>query len=348
MKRLRIGYVPYSSDLSHPGDRRRIVFWAKNRGHKIVTDLDQKIDVLLLSERADLGRISKTYAGVPVIFDLIDGYLSRQSLINDWSRGVSKVISGQLSGGLRPFSSFVKNLSAASNAVICSSQEQQEMISEYSDNVHIILDSHDEFPMRPFKHSIGTKPRTLLWEGMPATIGGLKALNTTFRELQVSVGFTLELVTDLNYFLLLGKYIKKDTDLLIRKNLKRNYPNANLTSWSVPNLLSVADKADAALIPINLDNSLQSLKPENRLLIMWRLGIPCLTSSSRSYSRVSRLADTDSSCENTTEWLLGLERVLSDDLYAAEMVRKGQHYLNTFHNSEVLLAKWDQAFESVL
>jgi hypothetical protein len=348
VKRLRIGYVPYSSDLSHPGDRRRIVFWAKYRGHKIVTDLDQKFDVLLLSERADLGRFSKAYAGVPVVFDLIDGYLTQQSLINDWSRGVLKVTSGQLSGGIRPFSSFVKNLCAASNAVICSSQEQKEMISEYSDNVHIILDSHNEIPMRPFKHSMGTKPRTLLWEGMPATIGGLKQLDATFSELQISVGFTLELVTDLNYFLLLGKYIKKDTDSLIRENLGRNYPNTNLTSWSVPNLLSAADKAHAALIPINLNNSLQSLKPENRLLIMWRLGIPCLTSSSRSYSRVSRLADTDSCCENTTEWLLRLEKVLSDDLYAAEMVSKGQHYLNTFHTSEVLLAKWDKAFESIL
>ena len=50
MKTLRIGYVPNSKKLDAPGDRRRIVFWAKARGHEIVTNLDDKFDVLVLSE----------------------------------------------------------------------------------------------------------------------------------------------------------------------------------------------------------------------------------------------------------------------------------------------------------
>ena len=46
MKKLRIGYVPNSKNLDAPGDRRRIVFWAKARGHEIVTNLDDNFDAI--------------------------------------------------------------------------------------------------------------------------------------------------------------------------------------------------------------------------------------------------------------------------------------------------------------
>ena len=53
MNKLRVGYVPNSPDLSAPGDRRRVVFWANARGHQIVTDLSQRVDVIVLSERSN-------------------------------------------------------------------------------------------------------------------------------------------------------------------------------------------------------------------------------------------------------------------------------------------------------
>ena len=95
MKKLRIGYVPNSKNLDSPGDRRRIVFWAKARGHEIVTNLDDKFDVLVLSERSDLGFFVNRKINVPVIFDLIDGYLARENLAKDWFRGTSKVVTRQ-------------------------------------------------------------------------------------------------------------------------------------------------------------------------------------------------------------------------------------------------------------
>ena len=45
MKKLRIGYVPINKALNAPGDRRRIVFWAKERGHEVVTNLEEKSEI---------------------------------------------------------------------------------------------------------------------------------------------------------------------------------------------------------------------------------------------------------------------------------------------------------------
>ena len=76
MKKLRIAYEPFSNDLSHPGDRRRVAFWAERRGHTLTTNLSEKADVIILSERADFGAFALKAPGTPIILDLIDGYLA--------------------------------------------------------------------------------------------------------------------------------------------------------------------------------------------------------------------------------------------------------------------------------
>ena len=91
MRKLRIGYQALSADLSHPGDRRRAVFWAQKRGHEIITDLHQPVDVIFLTERANFGLYPKKAQGVPIIFDLIDGYLASESVAHDWLRGFSSI-----------------------------------------------------------------------------------------------------------------------------------------------------------------------------------------------------------------------------------------------------------------
>ena len=53
MKKLRIGYIPISKDLSHPADRRRIVFFAQKDNHELVLDLNAKMDLLVLSEKVN-------------------------------------------------------------------------------------------------------------------------------------------------------------------------------------------------------------------------------------------------------------------------------------------------------
>ena len=93
---------------------------------------------------------------------------------------------------------------------------------------------------------------------------------------------------------------------------------------------------------------MQRLKPENRLLIMWRLGIPCLTSATPAYARVSKAAGTDSICKSTDGWDSKVLQLLTDKDKAKLQVQRGQEYLGKVHNKAILLAKWDEAIWSSL
>jgi len=350
MKKLRIGYVPNSKDLTAPGDRRRIVFWAKSRGHKIVTDLSEKIDFLVLSERSDLGFYYHSKPKVPLIFDLVDGYLARESIVRDWLRGTSKVATQQLSGYPKPYTRFVQDLCRAASAVICSSPEQEEQIASYSENIHIILDSHDEIPKLAFKGYMKKLDgsMSLFWEGLPVTLGGVRNISPALLK-ENSINRTqVNFVTNLEYFRLLGKYFPSDTSKLINRLLAPMAQDVTLIPWSIENVVGAALKSEVAIIPVLISNKIQFLKPENRLLIMWKLGLPAITSAIPSYARISRILGTDIICNNNTEWESRLNLLGNDVEFAEEQVIRGQRYLGENHTSEILLSKWDKAIQSVL
>ena len=349
MKKLRIGYVPNSKTLNAPGDRRRIVFWAKARGHEIVTNLDNKFDVLVLSERSDLGFFANHRNSAPIIFDLVDGYLARESLAKDWFRGTSKVVTRQLSGIPRPFTQFVQEMCVSSSAVICSSPEQSELIAKHSKNVHVILDSHDEIPWLEYRGKEGEfKTRKhLLWEGLPVTLGGVKTISPSLIHENSEHGTGIKFVTDHEYHKLLGQYFPASTAKLLSNLLGPMNRDVELISWNVENLVSSAKLSRAAIIPVMLSNKLQYFKPENRLLIMWKLALPTIVSATPAYTRVSNISGSDIVSKDNSEWTEKLN-LLSNQDYAEDLVRRGQDYLKTNHTKEILLLKWDNAIQSVL
>jgi hypothetical protein len=347
MKKLKIGYFPLSSDLSAPGDRRRLVFWAKSRGHTIILNEDKGVDVVFLSEKADLGAFARDKVSPPIILDLVDAYLAPVNSMEDLARGVSKYVSGDIAGFPRKFTRIVEKICERSSAVICSSPEQRELILPYSNNVHVILDSHAEFPTLPPRKPNKHESPHLLWEGMPATIRGISQVLEAISESKLKNLVDLEFVTDLSYFVFHGKYFERDTQSLISKLLKNSEVQSTLKPWSNKNLITAAQRASLGVIPINLEHPLQFFKPENRLLIMWRLGLPCLTSASPAYSRVSSLAGVDACCDSVSDWVEKIELINSSLEFAHENAILGQDYVKNFHNSDILLEKWDQAFASV-
>lgn len=350
MRTLRIGYSPLSTNLSSAGDRRRIVFWAKSRGHTLVTDLSANIDVVLASERSDFNSVFFSKTKVPIIFDLVDAYLSPFDSKTDFMRGLAKRATGQISGKIKPFSHHIRDFCINSDAVICSSIEQQDVIQVYNKNTHVILDSHEEIPFITSADASFGKFNDLriFWEGQPATIGGLKVISDAIRNISKDTKTNFHFVTDEKYFLILNKYLEGKTLDLIERNLGQFKGEITVTSWAPDNLVKRASDSSVAIIPINLNVPMQRLKPENRLLIMWRLGLPCLTSPTPAYIRVAEKAGVSAICKNSEEWIHNLKRMQSDPIFAKSQVDAGQNYLHENHNREVLLKKWDSAFESVM
>lgn len=350
MSKLRIGYWPLSQELSSAGDRRRLVFWARSRGHLIVTDLAQSVDVVVASENSNFNSSYFAQKRVPIIFDLVDAYLSPLNAYDDLARGLAKQLSGQISGFIKPFSHHVRDFCINANAVICSSVEQEVVINDFNTNTHVILDSHDEIPFitperRTPSRSSGHR---ILWEGQPATISGVKTISAVLSELSKTGRLDFDFVTDEKYFKILNKYIKRNTLDLLRKDMSKVADLVRIIPWTPNSLVESAKASSVAMIPIDLSVPMQRLKPENRLLIMWRLGIPCLTSPSPAYIRVAHQAEVTAICNSPEEWLENFNRILSDPDFAFDEIAAGQNYLRENHNQTILLKKWDLAFESVM
>lgn len=350
MRKLKIGYWPLTKKLNTAGDRRRLVFWAQARGHTLVTDLNQKLDVIVASENADFNSSVFHSDGAPVVFDLVDAYLSPQNPIDDLARGIAKHLSGQITGLVRPYSHHVRDFCKTAKLVVCSSIEQEMVINQFNTQTRVILDSHDEIPFMDEVHkSIRESNVTqILWEGQPATIGGVAQISSVLMALSKTRNLHFNFVTDEIYYKLLNKYFESDTLRLLQKNFHEIPNRISVIPWSSHNLVTYAKKSAVAMIPINLSVPMQRLKPENRLLIMWRLGLPCLTSASPAYSRVAAKAGVNAVCKTSQEWSTNFSRILGDPKFAKDEVVKGQDYLRENHNRAILLQKWDSVFESVL
>jgi len=347
--KLKIGYVPNSLDMGHPADRRRLVYWAKNRGHEIILDLSQKHDVLLLSGRADLTRWAEEKTRAPLILDLVDGYLGKEHLWRDWVRGAGKVFTGHNSGAPRPYRKIVGDACQLAQAVICETVEQKATILPYCQNTHSILDFHEEFPMLPFNQEVQNKNfPALMWEGLPFTAKGLLLLESAIEEINKTQSVSLEMVTDLDYPMFLGKYFYQNTERILQSIPSHLGNRFKITEWNLEVVVQAARRSHLAVLPLDPSGTLNPLKAENRLLMMWRIGLPTLTSPSLAYSRVMQTTSIDGICRNPIEWLEKITEMMNSVELRRDTVERGQQYIRDTHSEKILLEAWDELFESVL
>ena len=335
--------------MSHPADRRRIVHWAKNRGHEILLDLNLKHDVLFLSGRADFSILEKRKVNNPVILDLVDGYLGKEHFWKDWLRGAGKMVTGQNTGVLRPYRKIVSDACERVQAVVCETVEQRETIIPFCKNSHKILDFHEEFPILPFNAKPTSKYfPSLLWEGLPFTAKGLLQLRHALLEIMKSNPVSLEVVSDLEYPLFLGKYRYCPTQKILEDIPEILGDKFRLTKWNINSVVTAAGSSHMAVLPLDPKGTLNPLKAENRLLMMWRVGLPALTSPSLAYSRVMRDAKVEGICNSADQWLVKIMELAYSAELRGESVEKGQQYIRETHSEEILLKAWDNLFESVL
>jgi len=348
MVSLRIGYSAQSPNMEHPADRRRLTYWAQRRGHEIVLDLSQKTDVTVLSGRADFGLWSQKKHTGPIILDLIDGYLGNEKPLKDWARGVGKALVGQVGGRPRPYREIIAEVCTVASAVICASPEQQETILPYCKNTHVIMDFHEEFPMLGKQDKKSPDSTTLMWEGFPFTAKGLLILRDALTEISTNHPLGLRLVTDLRYPRLLGRYLYNDTQKIIRDIPQILGGGFRISAWSVDEVVRTAKDSDISVLPLDPNGALNPLKPEGRLLIMWRLGLPCLVSPTLAYDRVMKHAGIDGVCRTSKDWRSKLLELIDSEDLRSDIVQRGQQYIRDNHSEVRTLELWDELFESVL
>jgi hypothetical protein len=82
------------------------------------------------------------------------------------------------------------------------------------------------------------------------------------------------------------------------------------------------------------------LKPENKILGLWTLGLRVLFSDTQAYKRVAMEAGLESACIDHKGWKEALEN--HESLLSLESANLANKYLSAFHTREILVQKWEE------
>jgi glycosyltransferase involved in cell wall biosynthesis len=345
-KGIRVAYRPYHKDCTVAGDRRRFAFYAKERNLSFeIADPSRQYDIVYLTYGCDLGRwitYKTANPGTRVIFELIDSYLLDGAGFFTFFRGAIRYISRKESRLYLNYKTALREMVSVCDAVVCSTPIQKEDISRYNKNIHISLDYFSNDIIQHKKSYSSNGKLKLVWEGQAYTVKNLFVINDVLNKLSEEI--ELHIITDpvIKYPF---KVFNKKTSRLLKK-LKCSY---YIHDWTRPTFSQMVSEADLAIIPISSKQNIMWNKPENKLLLLWEMGIPVLTSDTPAYKRVMDKAGLDFYCRTPEEWIQKIKRYKEE----GENERKrnasiASKYLQNYHSKDLILENWDTIFESVL
>jgi glycosyltransferase involved in cell wall biosynthesis len=341
----RIGYVPYSNTLERPGDRRRFVAYAHARNLSFeLARPEERYDLVVLSEVADIS-VWCDYPHGKVVYDLIDSYLAiPRSNVKQWLRGPVWYAMGRHRRLRFDYWAAIQDMCRRADAVVCTTKEQQGDIHCYCQNVHIVLDVHSSVVHKVKKGYRCGEPFNLVWEGLPSNITQLQQIRDVLRDINKRRPLVLNIVTDADQPRLLGRFGRVQSIDLAREV----FESVRLHPWDEATCSEFIQNCDLAVIPIDLSDPFVTGKPENKLLLLWRMGMPVVTSATPSYQRAMRDAGLEGlACLDQGEWRVELERMISDEALRQESGLRGRVFAETRYSEKTLLARWDEVFASI-
>jgi len=341
----RIGYVPYSASFTKPGDRRRFVAYARARDLEFeVADPDERYDLVVLSETADIS-IWPDYRHGKIVYDLIDSYLSvPRSNPAQLLRGSAWFVLGK-HRRLRPdYLTSLRQMCRRADAVVCSTAEQSQIIHKYCDNVHIVLDIH-EMVVKNVKtdYSVGDSIR-FVWEGLPSNLPQLAQIAPALARFGERHPFELHVVTDSAREKLKGLLGEVDS----RRFLQQHFEKFIFHEWDEQTCSAIVSGCDVALIPIDLTDPFVRGKPENKLLLLWRMGMPVIAAGTPAYKRaMAQVGTPQLACVADGQWAAAFEYLLASEAARRDAAARGRIHAQTYHGPPMVLSRWDAVFSSL-
>ena len=342
---MKIGYTPYRRDLKQPTDRRRFPHYASQRGISFeIADPEEVYDLVVLTPRADLEAWADYRPEAKVVYDMVDSYLDippydPKALL----RGTAKFVAGEAS---RPFYSYRKAIVRVLNradAAVCATPEQAATIGRHCPNVHAIVDFLGELVRRVKTDYTAGSPFNLVWEGQGTNVRWFSEISGALEEVRRRHPLVLHLVTELEYHEFVKRFWRRNTTRLAA----RYFDDIRLYQWNLEMAAVIATACDLAVIPLPIGRSLETAKPENKLLGFWRMGVPTLTSATPAYVRTMEAAGQSNYCTSEREWIEALLRLMEDDTARAEAGRGGRAFAERRYDDDALLGAWDRVFETL-
>lgn len=341
----RIGYVPYDAGLTHPGDIRRFVAYARAR--KLPFEIarpEKRYDLVVLSELADI-TVWSQYRKGKLVYELIDSYLAvPRSDLKQLLRGVVWYANGRHRKLRLDVKGAIEDMCCRADAVVCTTAAQRRDISAFCQNVHIVLDIHENVVRgRKRDYSAGSR-LNLVWEGLPSNVPQLRAIGPALHEMSRRRPIVLNVVTDPDR----PGAIPWLPRIKTIEVLRRIFDKVAFHRWDEATLTDLITACDIAVVPIFTQDPFTRGKPGNKLALLWRMAMPVVTSATPGYREMQDAAGLGHlCCENDAEWLAALERLITDEAARREAGDRGYAYVRANLQTEKLLECWDSVFSSI-
>lgn len=340
-----VGYVPHGLELQRPFDRRRFPRYASMRGMRFdVVSCWKNHEVIVLSPRADVTRWVEAPPDRKIVVDMPDALLDERVGVRRSLRGLAKWIAGDVCRPVLDYHRALERLLERADAVVCSTDEQAERITRHNANVHPILDLHGELGCVPPAIHV-SDGLDIVWEGLTATLPAVRSVLPALRAVAGRVDVRLHLVTDVVAPRYMNRFFERRTeDLISDWGI-----DVRLYQWSLDALIEVSSSCDIAIVPVDLMDPMAVGKPENRMRVFWRLGLPVVASASPSNVRAASLAGLGDRvlCSTDANWEDALLDLHSDPGERLAIAEAGQAAALGLYSEESLAHRWDRLFESL-
>lgn len=335
---LKIGYIPYSQDLSHPDDRRRFPYFARRNNIPFeIADSASSYDVLLIPAPANLSkwlRYKKDHPNTVYIFEMVDSLIHQKDWVNLLFKGAGRFLLGKENYlHIIHRNLLIKWLKCA-DFVICSSPVTLDIISKWNPNTLFNLDyQEEEYHFLKKDYAIKNKMK-LFWEGQGVVLHQLLFYKDLFEE--INSFCELHIVTS-ESFPRFGQFFKQDTISFLKK-----FPiDSFFHVWDQKKNPGLFSTFDCGIIPLNPNDIYPWNKPANKLISFWFSGIPTLTSDTPAYHEVGEKTNPDFLCENKGDWIRKIKWI--KDMNAAqrkEMAIRNYNFAKQLYADEILDKFW--------
>ena len=347
LRDARIGYGGYSRDFSVPGDRRRFAAYARLKGLPIdYAKVDRPYDLAYVTYSSDLpgwvARKRREGDKLKLVFELIDSYFTETGLPRRFLKGSARRLLGTDSIWSPDLRRTLIDACEAADAIVCSTEEQRDVIRRFNPNVFLSFDYFGEELGPPKSDYARTGKLKLVWEGQATTLPNLTTLREPINALRGKV--ELHVVTDPIVHAYFGRFGASDS----RRLLDGFACETHFHPWDRATFASHVKAADLALIPIDRDNALWWGKPENKLAMFWQLGLPVLTSPTPAYARAMTASGLDMTCATPADWTAALGRFASADSASFQSIGTlARAYAATTYSPEAFVGRLDRVFASI-
>jgi len=341
----RLGYVPYDRSLQAPGDRRRFAAWAEDRGvpFELLDRPRPDVDVAVVCTVADLTRWRSAPRDVRVIYDLTDDYLGLPSGgIKNRARGIAKFLSGELSRPTLRYRELMIEMCRRSDVVVCTSASQREHVQAVAadKDVRVILDCYDaDWSELKQDHQRDNPPR-IAWEGLPFNVQTLAILREPLDRLPPDLRPSVHVVTQPTFRPYARRFGRRSSADIARAALPDS--EVVLHPWDRATVGGQVAGCDIAVIPLPLQDPFAAGKSAQKLISLWAMGMPVVTSATPAYEDAMRTAGLNLACRTAEEWAEALTMLLSDDDARRAAAQAGRAYVEAHASRDLMLARWDE------